>query len=100
MNRRDVIKVIFGPGFVCPKWLERLLLGKHSSQIKETPNYSPSARSIIERLLDGADKIDEELKTAWERRDRSGDSTYGFYLGLEKASNILGDDPDRRELGE
>lgn len=93
LTRRQVIAVIFGTSYVCPKWLERLLLDKHSTQIKETPRYDPSARQIVERVLVGCDKVDDLVDLQLSTCDCENDSYFrGMYNGLLIAQATLQDE--------
>jgi hypothetical protein len=92
MKRRDVIKAIFGVTFVCPKWLEKLLLEKHPTQIKETERYDASARKIVERVLEGCDIIDTLVDAQLYSCGCVNDSYFrGLYNGLLLAQATLQD---------
>ena len=92
MNRRQVIAAIFGSGYLCPKWLEALLLSKHSTQIKETPRYGPAAREIVERLLKASDDIDDLVDIQLSSCDCKGEPYFkGLYNGLLLAQATLQD---------
>lgn len=92
LSRRQVLGAIFGAGCLCPEWLERLLKGKHSGQVKETERFDASARGIVERLLKGADDVDRAIA---RRRCLGGciDNDYirGLHNGLLLAQGALRD---------
>ena len=93
LTRREVITVIFGTGFACPVWLKRLLLDKHSTQIKETPRYDASARDIVERVLKGSDAIDNLVSIQKSSCDCENDPYFqGLYNGLLLAQATLQDE--------
>lgn len=81
MNRRQVIFNIFGFTTLCPSWLERLLLDKHSTQIIETERYNGSAKDIIERVLKGCDSIDEVIEVGKDFCDYSK-KEYDYFRGM------------------
>ena len=92
LTRREVIAAIFGAGTLCPKWLERLMLDKHSTQVKETPRYDASARGIVERVLAGSDTIDELVELQMSSCDCENDDYFrGLYNGLLLAQKVLQD---------
>lgn len=93
LTRREVIAAIFGTGMVCPKWLEKLLLGKHSTQIKETPKYDGAARSIVERVFAGCDTIDKLVEQQLSSCDFVHDNYFrGKLSGLLLAQKALQDE--------
>lgn len=97
MKRREVIAAIFGTTFICPRWLEKLLLDKHSTQIIETPNYDGSARQIVERVLAGSDRIDAMVLENNQSRGCLSDDDYsrGFRNALLVAQVALHDGSSR-----
>ena len=81
MNRRQVIFNIFGLTTLCPSWLEKLLLSKHDTQIKETERFDASAKGIVERILKGSDDIDECIKISDSFCDYS-ESKNDYFRGV------------------
>ena len=75
----------------CPTWLKDMLLRDYSHQIIETANYDPSAISIIQRLMDGSNKIDSMIEPLSHFESEYGE---GLYRGLLIAQSILQDTVD------